>query len=240
MRFWSKIAFTYRSFLGILGSATRQYPLEGDYAKQRITAEVDGRCLKGITEANWGAVKVTMTTPLRQVTRELDHRCWAFGLCASTRPEVRYRFAGAITEKGLHHAQQLLTTIYQDVVSFQGKVDTIRVLCEQFHARLHELPKRWPDQPWMQERRRLRQLFKAGQLSQRDYQQRRKKITKAAPTLYGMQLDVRGEFRQRLREICGRAMEIYEANELVRAMAPRPSILSRFLCLLRKPASTRM
>ncbi len=90
------------------------HPLEADLVERPLAVTVEGRTVTGVARANWGAVEVTITSPIAGLSSSWDGRCWCFAMACHHRPEYRYALGGEFTARGVQAAERMLAGMYLD------------------------------------------------------------------------------------------------------------------------------
>ena len=78
-------------------SPSKPLPLEADWVEMVLSLVVDGVVVTGTARANWGGVRVELTSPVTHLGRGFDHSSWSFGLGCSYRADLRYAFRSDLT-----------------------------------------------------------------------------------------------------------------------------------------------
>jgi hypothetical protein len=206
-------------------SAHVGHPLEGGWVERPLILFVEGRTLTGTARANWGAVEVTITSPLSGVTRSRDGRGWAFAMMCHHRPDERFALDGGFTPRGLETARRMLADIYLDWLAVTGHEAEVDAAARRTRQELADLARQVEASrlPCLEERQALRRAFKAGELSQRDYQARRKEVGRALEqatfALYRAEHAAGVRFAVWIEGLCGRKMSLVEAERLLTEVA---------------------
>ncbi len=90
------------------------HPLEADLVERPLAVTVEGRTVTGVARANWGAVEVTITSPIAGLSSSWDGRGWCFAMACHHRPEYRYALGGEFTARGVQAAERMLAGMYLD------------------------------------------------------------------------------------------------------------------------------
>lgn len=201
------------------------YPLEGDWIERRLTIVVAGRPVTGTARANWGAVEVTVTSPVAGPSRRLDGRGWAFGLACSLRPEYRFALAGEFTARGLEVAERLLADLFLDWLAVSWHAEEVKRAVRQTGQDLAAIGRDYEPrrQPLHERKDDLRKLFKAGELTQQEYQRRRKELGRELEELDHDRREAEAAVRERFEVWfsgrCGRRVPLDEAERLLAGAA---------------------
>jgi hypothetical protein len=200
-------------------------PLEGDWIERPLALVVEGRPLVGIARANWGAIEVTITSPIAGLTRVRDGRGWAFAMLCHHYPERRFALGGRLTDNGIQAARKLLADIYLDWRAIAQNGDEMDAACRRTRQELAELGRSFEalTQPARREKQVLRRAFKAGELTQRDYQRRLKELGKQIDRIgceWRLAEEVIGmRFAARVQSRWGRKVSLEEAERLLAEVA---------------------
>jgi hypothetical protein len=197
-------------------------PLDGRWVEQPLLVEIGGRPVTGIARANWGAIEVRLTSPLAHASRGRDSRGAAFALAATHQPSLRFAVAGELTHLGQDEALRYLTDLYLDALAVSRHRDAIEFACRQARRRLQAIDRSYAaaSSRFTDERAALRRDFKAGWLTQQEYQRRRKELAAReardvdAPCRR-FEAVVHSRFRHALVAICGRSLSLADAEALL-------------------------
>jgi hypothetical protein len=199
--------------------------LEADWVERPLAITVAGRSVTGLARANWGALEVSITGPIRYWTRRRDARGWAFALCVHVEPEQRFARGGQLTARGRREGERMLADMYLDWLAVSSQQGAVDVECRRTEQRLNELNEAFAArrQPLLRSRLALRQAFKASELTQSDHQRLRKENQKKLNQLecdrQQAEGTVQGEFAQWMQHCCGRQVSLHAANHLLREVA---------------------
>jgi hypothetical protein len=144
-------------------SPTYPLPLDADWVEMALSLVVDGVVVTGSARANWGGVRVELTS-LTHLGRGFDRRGWAFGLGCSHRPDLRYAFRGDLTPRGVEAARELLVGLFRDYLAVRGRAGEVDAACRRVRQKMAALRRDFEARkgPLCQERDTLRRAFKAG------------------------------------------------------------------------------
>jgi hypothetical protein len=201
------------------------FPLVDAWVERTLSIPVEGRTVTGAARANWGAVEVTILSPITHVTWRWDGRGWAFAMLASNRPESRFAFGGAFTAHGLQTAERMLTDIWLDWLAVSRHEAEADEACRRTQQELDVLAQDFADrvQPLHEQKTALRRAFKRGELTQRDYQMRRKDLDRKRDRIDQERREaervIHGRFEATLEGRCGRRVSLEEVERLLSEVA---------------------
>lgn len=197
------------------------HPLEADFVERPLTVIVEGRTVTGVACANWGVVEVDITSPIASLTRGRDVRGWCFAMTCHHWPEYRFAFGGEFTTRGVQVAESMLSGMYLDWLAVSRQSGEVDAACRRTRQEIAGLEQMFAGrtQPLHEERTALRRQFKAGELTQKQYQARVKEIGKCLDRIDHERRDTEAAVRQRfavwLEGRCGRRVSLDEAERLL-------------------------
>lgn len=196
-------------------------PLSCVWVERSLCIVVEGQAVTGTARANWGAVEVTITSPIAHVTRRWDGRGWAFAMLAHHRPEERYACDGAFTARGLQSAERFLTDLYLDWLALSRIDGEVDEACRRARQELVTIEKGLAEQlrPLQERRSALRRAFRAGELTQQEHQRRRKAVKEEMDRCNSQRWEAEQAARRRftawLEGRCGRRLSLDDAEKLL-------------------------
>lgn len=199
----------------------RHLPLEVDWVERPLTITVEGQTVTGIARANWGGIEVSITGPIAYLTRSYDGRGWALAMKAHHCPEARFAFGGEFTVKGHKTAESVLAGMYLDWLAVSHHQAEVDAECRRTQQRLNDLERQFVahQRPLLQKRQALRGAFRAGEISQREYQRLRKEVQKQMDQLdwerRRAELVAQSEFATWMQGCCGREISFDCAESLL-------------------------
>jgi len=164
---------------------------------------------------------VELTAPVAHLGRGFDHRGWAFGLGCSLRPEIRYACRGEFTARGLEAAVDLLADLFRDYLAVRRHEGEVDAACRRTRQELDALHRDFEARkgPPHQDRAALRRAFRAGGLTQSDYQRRLKGLGRELMRIERERWDAEraagGRFAAWAEACCGRRVGLDEAERLL-------------------------
>ncbi len=147
-----------------------QLPLEADWVERPLTITFEGQTVTEMARAYWGAIEVSITTPMAQLTRTDHHQGWAFAMKAHHCPEARFAFCGKLTATGLKTAESFLADMYLDWRAVALRLSAVDAECQRTQQKLNDLEGKFTAhrRPVLQKRLALQGTPRAGEISQRD------------------------------------------------------------------------
>lgn len=200
-------------------------PLEADWVERRLAITIEGKPVTGIARANWGAIEVAITSPIANLTRGRDGRGWCFAMLAHHRPQERFALGGEFTAKGVEAAEKLLTGMYLDWLVVSKQEAAVDKACRRTRQELEALGQEFAGRtrPLHEERTALRRMFKAGEFTQREYQQRLKEVDKQRDQLGCERREAeraaQARFSAWLESHCGRRVSLDDGEKLLAEVA---------------------
>jgi hypothetical protein len=205
--------------------ARPRHPLEGDWVELPLAIEVAGRTVTGTARANWGAVHVGVTSPVAGLSRGWDGRGCAFAMACHHRPEYRYALGGQFTARGVEAAGRMLADLFLDWLAVSRHEAEVDETCRRTRQELADLERRFAArrQPLHEKRSALRRRFKAGGLTQREYQWQLKDVGRGLEQVgrerWDAEQEARGRFASSVQDRCGRKVSLDEAERLLTEVA---------------------
>jgi hypothetical protein len=206
-------------------SPRAHHPLEATWIEQSLSITVEERTVTGIVRANWGAIEVAITSPITGLSRSRDGRGWAFALACHHHPKYRYALGGELTERGWQTADRFLADLFLDWLAVSRREAAVDERCRRTRRELADLDPVFTARtgPLYQERISLRRKFRAGELLQRDYQQRLKELRQRLEQVDQERCQAEAAIAQRftdwLQERCGRNISLDTAEKLLAEVA---------------------
>lgn len=199
----------------------RHLPLEADWIERPLTITVEGQTVTGTARANWGTIEVSITAPIAYLTRTHNARGWAFAMKAHYCPEAHFACGGELTAKGRKTAESVLAGMYLDWLAVSLHQAEVDAECRCTQQKLNDLERNFTAhrRPLLQKRQALRGAFRAGEISQREYQRLRKEIQKQMDQLdwdrHREEQAAQSEFATWMQGCCGREVSFESAERLL-------------------------
>lgn len=159
-------------------------PLEGNLIRERISARYKHSIATADVRANWGRIELRIIEPahLAGIVWRRDRCGFITAMQAGADPSQRFTYRGALTARALRSAQQFIVQVLEDHEHVAWNANVIAERCIDAHERFKRI-KSWQHEPADPSvAASLKQSFKQGLLSQRAYQQVRRRLREAEAT----------------------------------------------------------